>query len=69
MQIPIDLDKISTLLAISAFILFITYEFVIPYFGRTRILVLKARVRRSTIIMGALFFFTVVIKIMQILLT
>jgi len=69
MIMPINLDNMSTLFAISSLILLLTYEFVIPFFGRSHILVSKERIRRTTFLMGILFLFTVVIKIMQVLST
>ena len=67
MWMPVNLDQIGSLFALSAFILLVSYEFIIPYIGRNRILVNKERMRRATFGMGILFVFTVVIKILQIL--
>jgi hypothetical protein len=64
---PVNLDQIGSLFALSAFILLVSYEFIIPYIGRNLILVNKERMRRATFVMGILFVFTVVIKILQIL--
>ena len=68
MQLPLGFDDFSTLFAVLALILFVTQELIIPNMGSSNVVVDKGRMRRSTVVLGALFLFTVIIRVLQILL-
>ena len=69
MQFPLSFWDISLWLAVTAIILLATSELLSPYYGKTRILIEKRRLRTAALTVGLLFMFTVFIRIYQIIIS
>jgi hypothetical protein len=68
MMLPLGLWDISLLLAITAIILLITSELLLPYYGKVTVLINKKRLRNAAITVSLLFLITVAIRIAGIIL-
>jgi len=69
MDFPLSFWDISLWLAITAIILLITSELISPYYGKTRILINKKRLKNAALAMSILFLVTVAIRIYGIIVT
>ena len=69
MQLPLGFDDFSTLFAVLSLILFVTQELIIPNMGSFNVVVDKGRMRKSSTVLGALFLFTVIVRVLQIMST
>ena len=67
MQIPLTFWDISLWLAFTAIILLITSEIISPFYGKTKILINKKRLRNVALVMSIIFLITVVIRIYGII--
>jgi len=66
MDFPLSFSDINLWLAITALILLVTSELISPYYGRTRLLINKKRLRNTALIVSILFLVTVAIRIVTI---
>jgi len=66
---PLGLWDLSLWLAITAIILLITSELLSPYYGRINVYINRKRLRNAALAVSILFMATVVVKIMEIILT
>jgi len=64
---PLNFWDISLWLAVTAIILLITAELTSPYYGKTKLLIDKKKLRKAALTMGILFLITVAIRIYQII--
>jgi len=64
---PLNFWDISLWLAVTAIILLITAELTSPYYGKTKLLIDKKKLRKVALTMGILFLITVAIRIYQII--
>jgi hypothetical protein len=69
MTFPLGFWDISLLLAVTAIILLITSELLLPYYGRVNILINKKKLKNTAITVSTLFLITVAIRIATIILT
>jgi hypothetical protein len=69
MDFPLSFWDISLWLAITAIILLITSELISPYYGKTRLLINKKRLKNAALAMSILFLVTVAIRIYGIIIT
>jgi hypothetical protein len=69
MTFPLGFWDISLLLAVTAIILLITSELLLPYYGRVNILINKKKLKNTAITVSILFLITVAIRITTIILT
>jgi hypothetical protein len=69
MNFPLSFWDISLWLAITAIILLITSELISPYYGKTRMLINKKRLKNAALAMSILFLITVAIRIYGIIIT
>jgi hypothetical protein len=69
MTFPLGFWDISLLLAVTAVILLITSELLLPYYGRVSILINKKKLKNTAITVSILFLITVAIRIATIILT
>ncbi|MGQ9640631.1 MAG: hypothetical protein ACUVUF_00715 [Candidatus Bathycorpusculaceae bacterium] len=69
MTFPLDFWNISLLTAITAIILLITSELLSPYYGKINIKLNKKRLKNVALAFSIIFLTTVVIRIVNILLT
>jgi hypothetical protein len=60
---PLSFDDISLLLAITAMILLITSEVLLPYYRRIKLIINKKRLRNAALTFSTLFLATIVIRI------
>jgi len=67
MNFPLSFWDISLWLAFTAIILLITSEIISPFYGKTKILINKKRLRNVALVMGIIFLITVVIRIYGII--
>jgi hypothetical protein len=67
MDFPLSFSDITLWLAITAVILLVTSELISPYYGRTRLLINKKRLRNAALIVSTLFLVTVAIRIVTII--
>lgn len=63
MDFPLSFDDISLLLAITAMILLITSEVLLPYYRRIKLIINKKRLRNAALTFSTLFLATIVIRI------
>jgi hypothetical protein len=66
---PIGFWDISLLLAITAIMLLITSELLLPHYGRVNILINKKKLKNAAITVSILFLITVAVRIATIILT
>jgi hypothetical protein len=66
---PLSFWEISLWLAIIAIILLATSELISPYYGKTKLLIKKKRLRNVAIIVSALFLITVAVRIATIIIS
>lgn len=69
MSFPLGVWDISLWLAITAIILLVTSELLSPYYGRINVYINRKRLRNAALAVSILFMATVVVKIMEIILT
>jgi len=69
MRFPLGVFDIFLWNAVMAIILLATSEVLDPYYGQTRILIEKSRLKKATLILGVLFLFIVAIRIYEVILT
>lgn len=69
MTFPMGFWDISLLLAVTAIILLITSELLLPYYGRVNILINKKKLKNTALTVSILFLITVAIRIATIILT
>jgi hypothetical protein len=69
MDFPLSFWDISLWSAVTAIILLITSELVSPYYGKTRLLINKKRLKNAALAMSILFLVTVAIRIYGIIVT
>jgi uncharacterized membrane protein len=67
MNFPLSFWDISLWLAFTAIILLITSEIISPFYGKTKILINKKRLRNVALVMSIIFLITVVIRIYGII--
>jgi len=67
MNFPLSFWDISLWLAFTAIILLITSEIISPFYGKTKILINKKRLRNVALVMGIIFLITMVIRIYGII--
>jgi len=67
MDFPLGFWDISLWLAITAIILLITSELMLPYYGKINILINKKRLKNTALTVSILFLATVVIRIISII--
>jgi hypothetical protein len=67
MDFPLSFWDINLWLAITAIILLITSELISPYYGKTRLLINKKRLKNVALAMSILFLITVAIRIYGIM--
>jgi len=65
----LSFSDISLWLAITAVVLLVTSELISPYYGRTRLLINKKRLRNAALTVSTLFLVTVAIRIVSIITT
>jgi hypothetical protein len=66
---PLSIWDVSLWLAVTAIILLITSELLSPYYGKTRLLINRKRLRNTAIVTSMLFLATVAIRIYTIITT
>ena len=66
MNFPLSFDDISLWLAVTAMVLLITSELMLPYSGRNGLLLNKRKLKNASLLVGALFVATVVIRAITI---
>lgn len=69
MSFPLSFRDISLWLAVTSIILLITSELVSPYYGKTKVLINKKRLKTAALIMATLFLTTVAIRIYGIIIS
>jgi uncharacterized protein involved in response to NO len=70
MQIPpLSFSDLSLLLALGAIILLITAELASSYYGHTKLIVNKERLRNAALIIGIIFLFIVATRVINIVTT
>jgi uncharacterized membrane protein len=69
MAFPLGLLDVSVWTAIIAIILLVTSEFLSPYYGRTRIMINRKRLRIVALIVTSIFLATVVYRVYEIVTT
>jgi hypothetical protein len=62
MSFPLSFSDISVWLASTSIILLITTELVSPYYGQTKLLINKKRLKNIALALGILFLITIVIN-------
>jgi hypothetical protein len=67
MQIPLTFLDISLWLAVTAIILLITTELILPYYGQTNLLIDKKKLKNAALVTAILFLITVAIRIYGII--
>jgi len=67
LNFPLNFWDVSLWLAVTAIILLITAELTSPYYGKTKLLIDKKKLRKAALTMGILFLITVAIRIYQII--
>ena len=67
MAFPLGLLDMSVWTAITAIILLVTSEFLSPYYGRTRIMINRKRLRIVALIVTSIFLATVVYRVYEII--
>lgn len=67
MQFPLSFWDISLWLAVTAVILLVTSELISPYYGKSKVLINKQRLRNAALIVGILFLVTVIIRMYEII--
>jgi len=67
MAFPLGLLDVSVWTAIIAIILLVTSEFLSPYYGRTRIMINRKRLRIVALIVTSIFLATVVYRVYEII--
>jgi len=68
MAFPLTLDDVSLWIAVSAIIMLSTAELLSPYYGRSGIIIDKARVRKVALFLGGVFLIAVVFRVLGIIL-
>jgi hypothetical protein len=69
LDFPLSFWDISLWLAITAVILLIASELISPYYGKTRLLINKKRLRNLGLAVSTLFIITVAIRIATIIIS
>lgn len=70
MQIPpLTFTDLSILLAVGAVVLLVTNELISPYYGLTNLTINKRKLHTAAIATSALFFITIVIRIIGMVIT
>jgi hypothetical protein len=69
MQIPLFFWDLSLWLAVTAIILLVTSELISPYYGKTKLLVKRKKLRKVAFTISILFLLTLVIHIYEIIIT
>jgi hypothetical protein len=69
MDFPLSFWDISLWLAVTAIILLITSELISPYYGKTKLLINKKRLRNVALAVSTLFLITVTIRIVNIIIS
>ena len=69
MRFPLTFWDISLWLAMTAIILLITSELTSPYYGHTKLLIEKKKLRAAALVIGILFMVTFAIRIYGIVTT
>ena len=69
MQFPLSFWDISLWLAVTAIILLVTSELISPYYGKSKALINKQRLRNAALIVGILFLITVIIRMYEIIIS
>jgi hypothetical protein len=67
MDFPLSFSDITLWLAITAVVLLVTSELISQYYGRTRLLINKKRLRNAALAVSTLFLVTVAIRIVTII--
>jgi len=69
MQFPLSFWDISLWLAVTAIILLVTSELISSYHGKSKITINKHNLRNAALIVGILFIITVIIRVLEIILS
>lgn len=69
MQLPLGFNDFSLWLAITAIILLATSELLNPRYGKTGLTIERKRLRKTALVIGALFLVTVAIRIYMLIVT
>jgi hypothetical protein len=69
MTFPLGFWDISLLLAITAIILLITSELLLPHYGRVNMLINKKKLKNTAITVSILFLITVAVRIISIIIS
>ena len=69
MNFPLNFWDISLWLAVTAIILLVTSELLSPYYGKTRLLINRKRLKNTALATSTLFLITVAIRIYTIITT
>jgi hypothetical protein len=69
MQFPLSFWDITLWLAVTAIILLVTSELISPYYGKSKVLINKPRLRNAALIVGVLFLVTVIMRMYEIIIS